>query len=352
MEHLPFVLLLLTTDFNTDPPLRDLDRFPPVEIAVSCKEFNVAYCNHLKANYPIRTEHYDDWREAYAEAFRLYQAWDYLAAAHGVEGQNELYWRLCLRVLKEIIGDRAYYAGDMPPCVPYHIFTPIYGPIAPYSPAPRLDDYFLSGLPRSHRLNRLATHGSFLTDGLWRRGQCNRTRTQIFHQGLHTGFLPHRTMPHPFFQFVDRVGERFVVDRVGEGCVLADFHEIVTVHQLNVVGRVFAIQQGENEAEGRIQNLVPQGSQIGRGDDAGFFIVHPPRPLRGGLNVFQTFIEEVNGDPLQAEQIASPALVALAGVLGEIVIANTHHRRGIGMGIGGTGRRAAPMTRKETYIVC
>lgn len=101
-----------------DPPLCDRDRFPPREVAARAMQFNRAYRRHVEGRALWQTHRAEEWGQVKEEVEHLYRCWDWLHAAQGGQAGDACYWRQSLRRLRELIGDEAYYAGRMPPCVP------------------------------------------------------------------------------------------------------------------------------------------------------------------------------------------------------------------------------------------
>ena len=114
-------LLVLTTP----PALADRDRFPPREVARQAMQFNRAYRSHLLHQQAMQLHRWEEWQEAITETDYLFHCWDWLHAVQGGEGRDEAYWLRSLERLKELIGEEAYAAGQMPPNVPLHRFYKI-----------------------------------------------------------------------------------------------------------------------------------------------------------------------------------------------------------------------------------
>ena len=112
------LLASLITPLPRDP-LLDRERFPSRELALSAMTFNREYQRHLQTRMRIESEYKWEWyREAIEENNSLFHIWDWLHAAQGGEGREETYWRHSMGQLRELIGDKAYNAGMMPPPAP------------------------------------------------------------------------------------------------------------------------------------------------------------------------------------------------------------------------------------------
>lgn len=111
------VLVAALSPFLDDrPPVGDLNLFPPVAI---CKEMIVAaevYRCHVELRKHFPSWQYWEWHAVAAEAKWCHDAWDWLHWAHTVPGTGSK--RHALGRLRDLIGPDAYYAGQMPPCVP------------------------------------------------------------------------------------------------------------------------------------------------------------------------------------------------------------------------------------------
>lgn len=105
------------------PRIEDCCRLPSKEYLSEALAFNRAY----KCNMDIMrstVSHNWSYDQAYKEAEELYCIWDYARDA-----QCAYYYvqvrRTALQRLKELIGDEAFYQGQMPPFIPIWRFTPM-----------------------------------------------------------------------------------------------------------------------------------------------------------------------------------------------------------------------------------
>jgi hypothetical protein len=106
------------------PPLHDGQRFPDRATISDLLAFNRAYRQHLDNRQAVEPAHWWELREALQEADRLYQIWDTVRDA-----RCEYYYvavrRQALKRLRELIGEEAYFSGNLPPHVPLWRFQRI-----------------------------------------------------------------------------------------------------------------------------------------------------------------------------------------------------------------------------------
>lgn len=105
-------------------PIESLQsRFVPREAAFEAIKFNRAYRLHLQGRQAMELHNFWEIQEALTETDYLFHCWDWLHAAQRGEGREEPYWRESFKRLKELIGDEAFNAGQMPPNVPLNRFA-------------------------------------------------------------------------------------------------------------------------------------------------------------------------------------------------------------------------------------
>ena len=79
--------------------------------------YNRAYRQHMDLRQPLELVHACEFRLALQETDRLYLIWDKVRDA-----RCPYYYvtvrRQALKQLRELVGDDAYYSGNLPPCVP------------------------------------------------------------------------------------------------------------------------------------------------------------------------------------------------------------------------------------------
>ena len=106
------------------PPLSDCRRFPDRSTISDLLSFNRAYRQHLDSRQSVDLVRWWELREAIQETDRLYQVWDTVRDA-----RCEYYYvtvrRQALKRLREMIGEEAYYSGQLPPYVPVWRFQRI-----------------------------------------------------------------------------------------------------------------------------------------------------------------------------------------------------------------------------------
>ncbi len=104
-------------DLADAPTLNDCMRFPDRATANDMLAFNRAYRQHLGVRQPLELVHWWELRIALQETDHLYQIWDLARDA-----RCELYYvsvrRQALKKLREMMGEEAYFCGQMPPSVP------------------------------------------------------------------------------------------------------------------------------------------------------------------------------------------------------------------------------------------
>jgi hypothetical protein len=106
------------------PALSDCLRFPDRDAVNEMLSFNRAYRQNLGLRQPIELAHWWEYRTALQETDHLYQVWDNVRDA-----RCDYYYvtvrRQALKKLREMIGEEAYYSGQMPPSVPVWRFQRI-----------------------------------------------------------------------------------------------------------------------------------------------------------------------------------------------------------------------------------
>lgn len=102
------------------PPSSDSARFPPVGVCDQALEAACSYRSYLVAQQAFYPNRAAFWLDLLAEADRLAEIWSLLRTTQdgsvSIRRQN-------LLELRERLGSTAYYAGDLPPPVPYWQFT-------------------------------------------------------------------------------------------------------------------------------------------------------------------------------------------------------------------------------------
>lgn len=131
------VLALLLIPVTLEPPLEaELARFPTKEIAAGCMEFNRQYLRHVEGMRLLCPQRAEYWFEVERETDRLWYCWDALQGARYCEGEYEEgadrdgmtpaeYRRYWFQHLRELIGDEAFHAGQMPPAAPVWRFEAV-----------------------------------------------------------------------------------------------------------------------------------------------------------------------------------------------------------------------------------
>jgi hypothetical protein len=104
-------------DLANAPAASDSERFPDRETINHLLTFNRSYRQQIDSRQPLELVHWWELRLAVQETERLYQIWD-----SARDARCDFYYvtvrRQALKRLQEMIGEEAYYAGNLPPCVP------------------------------------------------------------------------------------------------------------------------------------------------------------------------------------------------------------------------------------------
>jgi hypothetical protein len=105
------------SDLADAPSSYDCFRFPERQAINEFLTFNRAYRQHLDMRQPCEPSRWWELRTAVQETDHLYQVWDTVRDA-----RCEYYYvtvrRQALKRLREMVGDDAYYNGQLPPYVP------------------------------------------------------------------------------------------------------------------------------------------------------------------------------------------------------------------------------------------
>jgi hypothetical protein len=106
------------------PRLEECHRFPDRAMVNDLLTFNRAYRQFLTGRQPVDLVHAEELREALGETDRLYQIWDAVRDA-----QCNYYYvtirRQALKQLRGLVGEPAFYRGELPPHVPVWRFPEI-----------------------------------------------------------------------------------------------------------------------------------------------------------------------------------------------------------------------------------
>lgn len=104
-------------DLRTAPPLAECRRFPDRELVGDMLAFNRLYRDGLTNRLTLDRVHADELKAALAETDQLYRIWDMVRDAR-CEYYFITYRRQALQQLRELVGARAFYTGQLPPHVP------------------------------------------------------------------------------------------------------------------------------------------------------------------------------------------------------------------------------------------
>ena len=104
-------------DFKDAPRVNDGNRFPNRSAVNEMINSNRAVRKHIEVRQHIDTDRGAAYRAALRETDRLYQVWDAVRDA-----RCDFYYvtvrRQALKKVRQMIGNEAYYAGRLPPCIP------------------------------------------------------------------------------------------------------------------------------------------------------------------------------------------------------------------------------------------
>jgi hypothetical protein len=101
----------------TYPALADCERLPPHETIRQFLAINATYRQYAEIRRCLRRHEWDALTEAIQETDRLCYVWQTAREAMA-EDQNWVCRRRALLRLRQLIGNDAYFNGDLPPCVP------------------------------------------------------------------------------------------------------------------------------------------------------------------------------------------------------------------------------------------
>lgn len=106
------------------PRLQDGCRFPDKASVGQMLTFNRNYKRHLELMKPLLPDQSATVRAALNETDQLYRIWEKV-----YDARSEIYYipvrRQALQQLRELVGDEAYYTGQLPPHVPIWRFQEV-----------------------------------------------------------------------------------------------------------------------------------------------------------------------------------------------------------------------------------
>ncbi|MCI0379489.1 MAG: hypothetical protein L0215_17920 [Gemmataceae bacterium] len=111
-------------EFVHAPWIEECARFPNRETAIDFVHFNRAYRADLLARMTLDPVHAEELRGAVEETDRLFQVWDQVR-----EARCAFYFvtvrRQALMLLRQMVGNEAFYTGQLPPHVPVWRFMTV-----------------------------------------------------------------------------------------------------------------------------------------------------------------------------------------------------------------------------------
>jgi len=104
-------------DLRSAPPLGEAQRFPGRDLVGDMMAFNRAFHENLSKRLEMDRIHAEELRSALSETDQLHHIWN---TVHEINCPYYYvtYRRQALRQLRELIGDQAFYTGNLPPHVP------------------------------------------------------------------------------------------------------------------------------------------------------------------------------------------------------------------------------------------
>ncbi len=104
-------------ELRTAPPLCEAERFPGRDLVSDMMAFNRAYHDNLSKRLELDRIHAEELRQALQETDQLHRVWN---TVHEINCPYYYvtYRRQALRQLRELIGEQAFYTGNLPPHVP------------------------------------------------------------------------------------------------------------------------------------------------------------------------------------------------------------------------------------------
>jgi hypothetical protein len=104
-------------DLRAAPPLAESHRFPSRDVVNDLLSFNRSYRHDLSNRLSYDQARSEELRAALTETDQLYRVWDTVRDA-----RCEYYYvtvrRQALLQLRQLVGDPAFYSGQLPPHVP------------------------------------------------------------------------------------------------------------------------------------------------------------------------------------------------------------------------------------------
>ena len=99
------------------PMLADAQRLPPEAVAAELVRFNRAYSKHIEARCRHETDRAAALQVVLEETKQLWHVWDAVR-----DSRRDCFYvtarRQSLRKLRDLVGEEAYRAGELPPHVP------------------------------------------------------------------------------------------------------------------------------------------------------------------------------------------------------------------------------------------
>jgi hypothetical protein len=104
-------------ELHDAPAVAEATRFPCKDVVSDLLAGNRAYRQELATRLEVDTIHCEELRAALLETDQLYQVWDAIRDARS-EYCFVFVRRQALKRVREMIGDQAFFTGELPPYVP------------------------------------------------------------------------------------------------------------------------------------------------------------------------------------------------------------------------------------------
>lgn len=112
--------LILPLLLPPDVSLGDLSRFPSRQAALEARTFNSGFRQYLEARQVLMLHDWWTYQRAIEECQGLWRLFDDLADAQDIRWNDNCRLQ-ALRRVRNGLGEQAYWAGQMPTCVPVWI---------------------------------------------------------------------------------------------------------------------------------------------------------------------------------------------------------------------------------------
>ena len=112
------IVFILAALLDPRPAACEVNRFPPEWMIDDALTLNAEHKDWLYSEKIFHVQDWEGWEEVYTETGEIQRAWHLLRLARS-DHWSENCRRGFLEQLRELIGPEAFYAGQMPPPIPY-----------------------------------------------------------------------------------------------------------------------------------------------------------------------------------------------------------------------------------------